>query len=242
MNYNLPNFYGTSDAAPERGGGRRPDEAAPPARPARPLRAALIQSAIPLNGTPKGTWDAQGGFGLVQAPAALHAVDNLRVISTDPGHGESLTVTAESLSQVQSQDDRPDHAERLGPASSSPTRSGVTITPASRVLDPTNLSRSCLPAHLQLAAGDEGQRRLHLSAQGRLDHSTDGKPLVVYSGSFGVVRHDRRRGVTDTNVIGRYVTVTFNEHDQPGHDHQEHASTCSAPAGPEHRSASLDTT
>jgi hypothetical protein len=46
-----------------------------------------------MNGTPKGVWDATAGFGNINAVNAINAVDVLRVASTNPANGSTVTVT-----------------------------------------------------------------------------------------------------------------------------------------------------
>ncbi|HWE03926.1 MAG TPA: S8 family serine peptidase [Tepidisphaeraceae bacterium] len=67
----LPQFYGTSAAAPNVAAiAALIDQYHPGATQAKIL-SALESSATPLNGTPAGRWDAQGGYGLVNAVKAL---------------------------------------------------------------------------------------------------------------------------------------------------------------------------
>ncbi len=49
------------------------------------IRQGLIDGATPMNGTPAGTWNAQSGFGLVNAINAINAVDLLAGRLDQPG-------------------------------------------------------------------------------------------------------------------------------------------------------------
>ena len=50
-----------------------------------------------MNGTAAGTWDAKSGFGLINAITAINALDVLRVLSTDPANGSTVTVTPSAI-------------------------------------------------------------------------------------------------------------------------------------------------
>src|SRR5262249_16197471 len=78
------NFFGTSDSAPNVAAVAALMKQLSPRSSPSDIKAGLINSTIPVNGTAKGSWDKQGGFGLVQATTALQAVDNLRVLATNP--------------------------------------------------------------------------------------------------------------------------------------------------------------
>src|SRR5206468_1158390 len=61
------------------------------------VRSALAGSGQALNGSATGTWDPQGGFGLVNAQAALNAVNSLRVLSAAPVSGQSTTLSPSTV-------------------------------------------------------------------------------------------------------------------------------------------------
>ena len=54
-----------------------------------------------MNGTSAGTWNVQSGFGMVNAVAAINAVDLLRVASTSPANGATVTVAPAPSSHLQ---------------------------------------------------------------------------------------------------------------------------------------------
>ena len=96
---NLPSFFGTSSATPNTAAiAALMLERVPTATPAQ-IKAALIESAssTPMNASTMGTWNAQGGYGLVNAINAINAIDVLRVSSTNPANGETVTVTPSAI-------------------------------------------------------------------------------------------------------------------------------------------------
>ena len=59
----------------------------------------MIESALknPMNGQTPGTWNAQSGFGLINAVSPLNAINSLSVIATSPANGSTLTVTPSTI-------------------------------------------------------------------------------------------------------------------------------------------------
>ncbi len=87
----LPDFTGTSSAAPNLAAvAALMKQLDPFATPAL-ISQAFVASATPLNGNTAGTWNSNGGYGEVNAVAALAFVNQLRVTSVSPGGGQNLT-------------------------------------------------------------------------------------------------------------------------------------------------------
>jgi hypothetical protein len=99
-----PVFFGTSSAAPDAAAvAALMVQKVPSLSPAQ-IRATMIATAQPMNGTPQGTWDPQAGFGLIDAVRALDAVAPLAGASTiievsssvpSPVFGQTVTLTAQ---------------------------------------------------------------------------------------------------------------------------------------------------
>ncbi|MGZ3470762.1 MAG: S8 family serine peptidase, partial [Isosphaeraceae bacterium] len=92
----LPSYFGTSSAAPNAAAiAALMLQRVSSATPAQ-IKDALIESAAatPMNASTPGTWNAQGGYGLINA---INAIDVLRVSSTNPSNGETVTVTPSAI-------------------------------------------------------------------------------------------------------------------------------------------------
>jgi large repetitive protein len=97
LSQNLPTFFGTSSATPNATAvAALMLQKIPQLTPAQ-IRSALEQGAIPMNGQTQGTWIPQDGFGLVNAINAINAADLLRVSSTNPANGATVTVTPSAI-------------------------------------------------------------------------------------------------------------------------------------------------
>ncbi len=93
----LPVFFGTSSAAPNAAAvAALMLEKVPELTPAQ-IRTGLEDTATPMNGQTPGTWVAADGYGLVNAINAINAVDLLRVSSTNPASGATVTVTPSAI-------------------------------------------------------------------------------------------------------------------------------------------------
>ena len=97
LSQDLPSFFGTSSAAPNAAAvAALMLQEVPTLTPAE-IRAGLIAGATPMNGTAAGTWNQQSGFGEVNAINAINAVDLLRVVSTNPANGSTVTVSPSAI-------------------------------------------------------------------------------------------------------------------------------------------------
>ncbi|MGP0069534.1 MAG: S8 family serine peptidase, partial [Isosphaeraceae bacterium] len=215
LSQDLPSFFGTSSASPNAAAiAALMKQLVPTLTPAE-IRAGLIASAEsqPMNGQTPGTWNPQGGYGLVNAVDALNAVDLLRVSTTSPANGSTIT-TAPSVIQVTF--NKPVVFSSLSAADLTFTSApkGVTVNVGAPIAvdnatDPTIVDFP-ITATGVLANGDYS-----FSVQSPLNGTAvvaeDGKDLAA-SGVISFVLEDTTAPViTNTAISGRTVTITFSK-------------------------------
>ncbi len=93
----LPTFTGTSSAAPNLAAAIALMKQANPSADRSTILGALEVSATPLNGSAKGVWNPQGGYGLANIPAAISAAASLSVVSITPGSNNTVSTAPQFL-------------------------------------------------------------------------------------------------------------------------------------------------
>ncbi len=214
----LPVFFGTSSAAPNAAAvAALMLQKVPGLTPAQ-IRQGLIDSAEPMNGAPPG-YDVWAGYGLINAISAINAVDLLRVVSTIPANGSTVTVTPSAITVTFN---KPvNFSTVLGAAApvltftSEPVGVKVIVGAPIAVDNPTDPTIIQWPFSFSKPAGTLANGAYTFSIQspatGAPVQSEDGKDLVP-SGPIKFTLADITAPVvTKTSITGRQVAITFSK-------------------------------
>jgi len=218
---NLPVFFGTSSAAPNAAAVAALMLQKVPSLTPTQIKDALITSATnqPMNGGSPGVWQADGGYGLINAIAAINAVDLLRVVSTNPANGSTVTVTPSTITVTFN---KPvNFSSVLNAASpvltftSEPLGVTVNVGTPIAVDNPTDPTIIQWPFSFTKPAGTLANGAYTFSIQspatGAPVVSEDGKDLVP-SGPIKFTLADVTAPVvTKTTTTGRQVAITFSK-------------------------------
>jgi hypothetical protein len=215
---NLPVFFGTSSATPNAAAvAALMLQKVPGLTPAQ-IRQGLIDSATAMNGAPPG-YDVRAGYGLINAINAINAVDLLRVSTTNPANGATVT---NSPSVITVTFNKPVNFSTILNAASpvltfTSFPAGVTPVVGTPIAvdNPTDPTIVQWPFSFKKTAGTIANGSYTFSVQspptGAPVLSEDGKALVA-SGPIKFTLADTTAPVvTKTSVSGRQVMITFSK-------------------------------
>ena len=181
------------------------------------IRTGLEAGTTPVNGAPPGTWDRQGGYGLVNAVNALAAVNVLKVSTTTPAAGAPLTQTP---SQIVVTFNRPVDINTITPADLAFVKVPSTLTNM-KIGTPFGVDNARFPTQVAfpfvftVAPGKLGNGsftyRIENPASEPVITSEDGKPLAQTFNSSFQLNDTTDPRVINTTLNGRVITVQFSE-------------------------------
>ena len=207
----LPSFFGTSSAAPNVAAVIALMKQANPTLSNAEILNALQSSATPLNGTAQGVWNAQGGFGFVNASAAIAAAQTLKVLSLTPGGGSTVGSAPSVITVVFSQPVNLATVASTNLVVTGPNGATVTVGAPVGVDSATFPTTVSFPIAITPAAGFTANGAYTEKFVAGKIVSETGTALTGSTTSTFNIQVQSGPKVTNTTFFGRVVTIQFNE-------------------------------
>ena len=206
---NLPVFQGTSSAAPNLAAVVALIKEANPTITNSQILAALDSTATPLNGSAKGVWNAQGGFGLANAAAAIATASTIAVNSISPGSAQAINQIPYSITVTFS---KPVNIQTLSAGSlqvAGPNGATVTVGAPVGVDSSTFPTQVQFPILINAAPGRIANGVYTTRVAGGTIKGQDGTTLQnTFTDTFNL-QQTVAPTVARTTFNGRIVTLTF---------------------------------
>lgn len=204
----LPNFFGTSAAAPNLAAVATLMRQLNPQATRDSIYSALLASTTPLNGASANQWNAQGGFGMVNANRALNAIGDLRVLAITPANQSTV---ANAPTRVLVTFSKPINFNTVQSSDllMTTTLPGVTITPAAPPIL-INSTTVAFPISIDAVGTTSINGPYNIAFTANSITATDGRGLQAFTSSFALA-DTTAPVVTNAVVTGRFVDLSFSE-------------------------------
>ncbi len=212
LSQNLPSFFGTSSAAPnvaavvtlmlQKNPGLTPAQ----------VKTSLIASAQPLNGSAAGTWNAQGGYGFVNAVKAVTSIAPLNVVTTTPSVASTVGATP---TQIDVTFNKPVvfstvTAADLTFTSLPPGVASVVVGTPIALDNPTDPTMVRFPITVVLKAGQTSNGTFDYTVGGSIQ-AQDGNALTPFTTGSFTINDVNPPHVIGVKLNGRVVSIQFDK-------------------------------
>jgi hypothetical protein len=207
----LPNFFGTSSAAPNLAAVVALMKQSNPTLTRDQILGDLISTTTPLNNVPKGTWGPQGGYGLANAFAALTAAQTFQVNFISPGANQTIASVPPVITVAFSQ---PVNLATIVPANlvvTAPNGATVTVGKPFGVDNPIFPTIVAFPISITPAPGKLANGTYFDAFVPGAVVSQKGLPLTGTVFDRFNLQQTQGPRVVSTSFVGRIVNLTFNE-------------------------------
>ena len=171
----------------------------------------LITSTTPLDGSAKGVWNAQGGYGLINAETAVTLASTLSVVSTSPGEAQSINFAPSAITVTFNKPVNLATVSSTDIAVTAPNGAKVTIGKPVGVDNATDPTVVSFPITIVPAANKVATGLYHILVGAGAIQSQSGQVLKSNFTTTFTIASTVAPVVTSTAIVGRYVSVHFSE-------------------------------